>query len=229
MLRMIAPDIQPVRHGLALQQARQLHVLVQADIPFARSQNNFHLTVTAQIPIILHVLQIILRAIEVSVIVVISIEKLVNIEGSTHADTMAHHVRMLESKIHSVIPAETAAGYGQSRGLVPPAQVGKQFMQNVTLKLQVSQDPNPGMCRLVVPALGIDRVGTKYLQLPAVDFAGQNANHPAVFVLEKSSHGSRENQDWHTAMAEHQHLHVSMQFLAETLVIFAIHGPQYLT
>src|ERR1700751_316452 len=85
------------------------------------------------------------------------------------------------------------------------------------------------MRRLVVPALSIDRVRTKHLQLSAVDFGREHPNHAAVFILEKSSHRSGEDEYGRACLPEHQHFHLPMEFLAVPLVIFAIHEPKYLT
>src|ERR1700746_486980 len=93
----------------------------------------------------------------------------------------------------------------------------------------MAQHPDPRMGRLVVPALQVDRVRTENLQLPPLDLSAQHPDHPAVLVLEKLPHGSRKDQHRRSCMAEHQHLHLPVQFLAVSLVIFAIHERQYLT
>ena len=85
------------------------------------------------------------------------------------------------------------------------------------------------MSRLVVPALGIDRVWAKNLQFPSIDFPGEHPDHAPVFILEKFPHRSGEDQQGSARLSKYQHLHLAMQFLAVPLVIFTIHEPKYLT
>ena len=97
-------------------------------------------------------------------------------------------------------------------------------MQHVSLVLQVPQHPHPRMHALVVPALGIDGVGTKYLQLAAVDlraparrsFPGLHIRKTFPWKLGKTSSGV-------PACPNTSIFHIAMQFLAVSLVIFAIH------
>src|SRR6266550_515225 len=72
MTRVISPNIQPMWHALAIQQVRHPHILVQAHIPLTRSQHYFHLSIAAQEPVVGHIPQKIRRAIEVTIVIVIS-------------------------------------------------------------------------------------------------------------------------------------------------------------
>ena len=110
-------------------------------------------------------------------------------------------------------------------------------MQDVALVLQVPQHAHPGMHALVVPALGVHRVGAEDLQLAGIDFRRQRPDHAPVFILEKPAHGSGKHQQGRARVSEDQHFHVAMQFVAVALVIFAVHdgetvsgnGARYLT
>src|SRR6267142_81518 len=128
-----------------------------------------------------------------------------------------------------MIAAKTAPGDGELRGGILPAQQGKQFVEDVAFVLQMSQNSDTGMRALVVPTLGIDRVGAKHLQLSLLDLCAQYADHAAIFVFEKLSHGSWEDENGSARVSEDEHLHFPVQFLAVTLVVFTIHGPEYLT
>src|SRR5258706_2122611 len=86
------------------------------------------------------------------------------------------------------------------------------------------QHPHLGMHALVVPTLGIDGIRAKYLQVAALDLRRQHANHPPVFIFKKPPHGRRKNQQRTSRVPEHQQIHVPVQFLAVSLVIFAIHS-----
>jgi hypothetical protein len=85
------------------------------------------------------------------------------------------------------------------------------------------------MRRLVVPALGVHAVGAENLNVAALDLRRQDANHSAIFVFVKTPHRSREDQQRCPGMAKDKHFHLAVQFLAVTLVVFAIHERQYLT
>src|SRR5258708_32557647 len=131
---------------------------------------------------------------------------------------------MLQRKVPRMIPAEAASGYRQPRGLILPSHKRQKLVQYVPFILQMTQHPYPRMHALVVPALGIDGVGTKYLKLATLDLRSQHGNHPAIFVLEESPHRSREDHERSSRMSEHQSLHVTVEFLAVSLVKFAIHS-----
>ena len=133
---------------------------------------------------------------------------------------------MLQRKIHRMISPKTAPRHRQLPRLILPTDEGQKFMQDVALVLQMPQHPHPRMHALVVPALEVDRVRTKYLQFAAFNFRGQRSNHPPVLELEESPHRSREDHQRHSGMSEDQRLHVPVQLLAISLVIFAVHGEQ---
>src|ERR1700733_5325045 len=85
------------------------------------------------------------------------------------------------------------------------------------------QHPHSRMNALVVPALGIDRVGTKHLQLAAFNLWRQHPDHPAIFVLKEPSHRSRKHHQRRAAVSKDQRFHVTMKFLTVSSVIFAVH------
>src|SRR5258705_8520552 len=85
------------------------------------------------------------------------------------------------------------------------------------------------MCTLVVPTLSVNRVGAKHLQFPLLDLPSEYLDHPAIFVFKKLAHRSREDKKGRAYVPEDEHLHFPVQFLAVTLVVFTIHGPEYLT
>jgi len=228
MLRIIPVNIKPVRHRLTIQNRRHLHVLIQTHIPIRRAQHNFHLPVARQKPVVILIGQIIRRTIEVAIVVIIPIQKLMDIERPAHAHAMRDYIRMLQRKIHRMVSPKAAARHGQPRRLILPAYKRHHLMQNVALVLQMPQHPHLGMHALVVPTLGINSIGAKYLQFAALDFRRQHANHPAVFIFEKLSHGGRKHQQRSTRIPKNQSIHVPVQFLAITFVIFAIHSLQYL-
>src|SRR3984957_11573274 len=155
-------------------------------------------------------------------VIVIPIQKPVNIECPAHAHAVRHHIGMLQRKVHRMISSKTASRHRQPRRLILPAHKRQKLMQNVAFVLQMSHHPHPRMHALVVPALRIHGVRTEHLQLAALNLRRQHSNHCPVFILEKPSHRSRKGENRRPRMPEDQRLHVALQFLAVPLVIFAI-------
>src|SRR5208282_2576716 len=89
---------------------------------------------------------------------------------------------------------------------------------------QMPQHPYLGMHALVVPTFSIDAVRTKHLQIAALDLRRQYTDHSAILILEKLPHGGRKHEQRCPRMPEDQGFHLPAQFLAVSLVKFAIHS-----
>ena len=100
-------------------------------------------------------------------------------------------------------------------------------MQHVALVLEMPHHAYLGMHALVVPTLGIDHVRTKYLQFAAVNLRSENADHSPIFIFKEFTHGSGEHEQRRAGVPEDQHFHIAIQFLAVSLVIFAIHFSMF--
>ena len=146
-----------------------------------------------------------------------------DVERPAHADAVGHHVGVLEGEVDAMVATEATARHAQLPGLVFPANEGQKLVQDIALVLKVTKYAHARMDAFVVPALGVDSIKAEDLQFPAFDFRGQNADHAAVFVLEKLTHGGWKDDNWRPCMTEDKGLHVAMQFLAVGFVIFAIH------
>ena len=66
---------------------------------------------------------------------------------------------------------------------------------------------------LVVPAFGIDAVDAVNLKLAVLQAIGQGGDHLVIFVLEEAAHGSGEDKNLRTIVAEDKHVHVALQVL----------------
>jgi hypothetical protein len=146
-----------------------------------------------------------------------------DVECPAHAYAVRDDVWMLQGKVHGVVTAKAATGNRQARRLVFPANKRNEFMQNVALVLQMPHDAHSRVDVLVVPTFQINGIRTKDLELAALDLIGKNADHPAVFIFEIPSHGSGEDENWSACVAKDQRFHVSVELLAVSLVVFAIH------
>src|SRR5579872_138938 len=137
MLRIVIPHVEPVRYRFAVQYPGELDVGIQTNIPISRAEDNLHLTVAAEKPIVRHIRDKVWRIIEVAVVIVIAVEKLVNVECAAHAYAVRDHVWMLHGEIHTMVAAEAASGDSQLPSLVLPAYEGKKFVQDIAFILQM--------------------------------------------------------------------------------------------
>jgi hypothetical protein len=80
-------------------------------VPFAGADDDAHVIV---FPWVSDVREIFVRAVEINVIVVITIEKRADVERAAQAEEMAHGVRMTESDVGRVIRAETRAAHSDA-------------------------------------------------------------------------------------------------------------------
>src|SRR5579863_9441511 len=120
----LAPDIEAMRNILALHDSVHAPIFTEADIPFARREKiAVALAIVVEIPAVMGVGQIIDRVVEVAVVVVISIEKLLDIERAAHTDALVKYVGMAQREIECVISAEAAAcGDDSGRWIALPDQ-----------------------------------------------------------------------------------------------------------
>ena len=80
-------------------------------VPFARAEDDAHVIV---FPWVRHVRQIFIRAVEVNVVVVVTIEKRADVERATQADEVADQIGMTESDVPGMISAEACAADGHA-------------------------------------------------------------------------------------------------------------------
>src|SRR5439155_4892361 len=140
MVGVVSPHIQPVRNPLLVHDAPELSILVHTDVPLPCGEHDFHLPVAAEKPLITHIRQVVGRAIEITIIVIIPVEKLVDVESPAHAHAMRNHVGMLERKVHGMISAETAAGHRNLMRLSFSTNEGQKLLQDIPLVLQMTQN-----------------------------------------------------------------------------------------
>src|SRR4029077_9450834 len=177
-----------MRNRLALQNCRKLDVCVQTNVPIRRTENDLHLPVSTQEPVVGQIGHEIWRIVEVTIVVVIPVEKLVNIEGTAHAHAIGHDVGMLQGEIHAMVSAEAAAGHSQLPRLVLPADKGQKFVQDVALVLQMAHQPHSRMHASVVPASYMHGLSAQHLNLAALDLRRESTNHAPVLILKELSH-----------------------------------------
>ena len=75
MLAVVAVNIEPVRNSLVVKDRGHLDVRVETHIPVRRSEHNLHLPVPAEKPFIAGAGQVIGGIIEITIVVVVAIEK----------------------------------------------------------------------------------------------------------------------------------------------------------
>src|SRR5258708_39108845 len=92
MLAVIREDIQPTRNPLALKNPSHLYVRVEAHIPTRCSQDNLSVRHTDQLPLVIHVRQIVMRIVNVGIVVVVAVEEALDADCSSHAPSDSNHV-----------------------------------------------------------------------------------------------------------------------------------------
>src|SRR3954470_10505591 len=210
MLGIVIPDVEPVRDRLAVQDARKFHIGIQTNIPVRRSQDNLHLPVVAQKPVVGQIGHEVWRIVEVAIVVVVAVKELMDVERAAHAYAVSHDVRVLERKIHAVVTAEAASSDAQLPRLIFPANEWQELVQQVALVLQVTQHTQARMHSLVVPALGVHSIGAEDLYLAPLNLRCECANHASVLIFEELSHRCWEDEQGHPGMAEYERFHVAL-------------------
>src|SRR4029077_10159187 len=187
MLAVIAVDVQPMRNPLALQNPRHLHIRVQAHIPIRRSQDNLHLPVPAQEPLIARVHQVIRRIMEVDMSSLVAVEETLDVERSAHGHARRNHIRMPQGKIQRVITAKTAPRHRDLRRPVFPFQIWQKVVHHIALVLNVPPNPRSGMSAFVVPPLAVDAIYAEYLDGAPSQLSIERADHTCIFMRKKTS------------------------------------------
>src|SRR5208337_174362 len=171
MLAVISVNVEPMRNPFATQNCRHLYVCVQAHIPVRRSQHDFHLPVAAQKPVIAHIRQVVRRIIEVDIVVVIAVEKALDVKRAAHGYARRNQIGMPHGKIQRMIAAKTASRHRDLRSPVLPLQVRHKLIDHIAFVLHVAPDPRSRMHTFVVPALAIHAVDAEDLDRSRLQFA----------------------------------------------------------
>ena len=106
MTRAIAPDGERVRDSLRGKDDREALIFTAANIGLAGRENDLHAIDRG----VVEIGEKIRRAVVVAVVVVVSVQKLMDVECATHAHRAGHHFRIPQREVDCVIPAEAAAG-----------------------------------------------------------------------------------------------------------------------
>src|SRR2546427_6206487 len=123
-----------------------------------------------------------------------------------------------------MIPTEAASGRGQLSRRTLRTDERKDLMDQVTLVLEMPNDPLARWDAPVVPAFGVNAIHTKCLQAACFVFVRYGSNHATILVIEESSLRSRKDQYGTASMTKNHHFHITLEFMTVRLVIFSIHG-----
>src|SRR5579872_4111544 len=99
------------------------------------SKHDLHLAVAAEKPVVIRIRQVIDWTIEITIVVIVTIQELVDVIGSAHGNAMGHDIGVFQRKVHGLVSTEAASGHGQFWRLVLPAHERKKFVKNIALKL----------------------------------------------------------------------------------------------
>ncbi len=113
-----------------------------------------------------------------------------DIEGASHTDARAHELRMAQREIHAMIAAEAASGNGDARLGIPGMDERQRLMNEVCLVRHMPQSALPRGNLTVVPTFGVDAIEAISLQAAGIVLIADGGDHPALFVIVKTTHGS---------------------------------------
>ena len=134
-----------MRDVLLVHDARQALVLAETDVGFARREHDVERpTVRREVALVVQAGKEIGRAVEIAIVVVVTIKELVNVERAAHADPARHHLGMAEREVEGVIAPEAATGEGHSRLLTSRTNERQHLLQNVLLVLNMTPDTFTG-------------------------------------------------------------------------------------
>src|SRR5271156_1729722 len=78
--RAVAPHVQPVRNAFVVQHSGKTAILAQAHVVVAGAEHDAHGAVAVQIPRVVHAGQVVNGTLEIAIRVVVSVEKLLDVE-----------------------------------------------------------------------------------------------------------------------------------------------------
>ena len=219
-----APDVQAVRDSLLSQDCSEALIIVPALVVDRSREHQRAAPIAIQIPGIVHARHVVQRVLKVAVVVVVTAQKIADIEGPAHRKTAGENVRMAQRDVYSMETAKTASKRHQVLVLVPFPDEAAHVFQNVTLELHVTRNFYFRMDIPVVPAFSIHGVDAEKLQSPTVDFRAESSHHAVVFKLIKSTAGGGENDDRQPGVSVNKHLHLATQLRGKTFAVLPIHA-----
>ncbi len=179
-------------------------VFIQADVGFAGCQHQLLAAVAIQIPRVGQVGQKIRGTVVVAVVVVVSVQKLVNVECAAHADGARHYIRMAECEVDGMVAAEAAAGGDQQIRSIAGANERDHFIEKIAVVFRMAVSALARRNGFVVPAFRIHGVDAKCLQLAILILAADGLDHAATLVIEEAAHRGGKYDEWNTVVAEDQ-------------------------
>src|ERR1700712_4087796 len=94
------PVVEPMRNPLLVQDATEPQAFVARIIPLAGAEDDPHVVV---FPRVGNVRQILVRAVEINVLIMVAAEEIADVERAAQTDQVAHGIGMTEGKIRRVI------------------------------------------------------------------------------------------------------------------------------
>lgn len=211
-----------MRNTLRIQDLVQAIRFVTRVIPFARPDDDPHVIV---FPRIGDVRQILVRAVEVNVLVVVAIKKIADLESAAKADEVADSIGMTKGDIGRVISTQARATNSHARTRTLASRVIKNVINDYAFEGVVRPHAIGRMNRLIVKAVEIDRVGTIDCDSTAIDEGRARCGQPKIVVLPIVAEGSwEENQRKAPSIAEDEHIEIAAQVRRPPLNMSFIHA-----
>lgn len=136
------------------------------------------------------------------------IHKRTNIKRSAHADHVAYHIGMPESKIGRVKSTEACTAHYYFGDSVFMTDTINYFVTNKFIVPKVIFNPFCGMHLFIVPAMFINTVDTINFDFSGIDKMRYRINEFKIPAFKIPSHCRGENNDRSPVMPVNQHFKV---------------------
>src|SRR5437667_2833012 len=190
---------------------------------FTRSDDPGH-TGELAYPFPIHVRDVGRRAVEVAGFIPVTIEKLVDVVEPGEADRAADQIGVASGNIRGVIRAKARAVDREVAALRAIERVRNHLVAKIRIVLRMARRADGGVDMAVVPALAVNRIDAKELDLASIDFVGQRVGHPEVFVFMEASHRGGKEQYGTAELSEPEKFHFSAKRRAPPFPVLAIHA-----
>ena len=213
-------NIEPMVNTFWIKDLWHPHVIVEANIPFGRTQHNFHMVVFPAF-LVEHKID---RVVEINGFVIVAIQKTTNIKSSAHAKQVRHFIGVFEGEIECVITSKTTTRHPNFVNITFVTNRRNEFVGQKTIVNTVIVYTHRRLKVFGVPTVSVDAVNRIEFYFAWFNQPSSWFNQSKIFVLVITPHRRRKEQNGIPPMPKHLHLNVTAQGGRIPLVISFFQG-----
>ena len=160
--------------------AGEPQAFVPGVIPFTRADDDSHVV---EFPGISHVRQILIRAVEINVLVVIAVKEIADVERPAQADEMADGIGKTKGDVGGVISAETRARDRDAMTAALAPREVENVVDDHTLESVMGPHAIGRVDSLVIKAIEIGRIRAINRDFSGIDKGSARPDQTEIFVL----------------------------------------------